>query len=67
MTSTTFPAPPNYSAYSKAQLLAAQASLQSYLAAATYKPAVLNLLPRLDASCYNSWLSALNQELSTRP
>jgi len=67
MTTPTFPAPPDYTTYSKAQLQASQASLQSYLAAASYKPALLNLVPRLDASCYSSWLSALNQELATRP
>ena len=67
MTNPTFPSPTSYSTYSKSQLQTAQASLTSYLAAATYKPALLNLLPRLDASCYSSWLSALNQELATRP
>jgi len=67
MTTPTFPAPPDYTTYSKSQLQTAQASLTSYLAAASYKPALLNLFPRLDASCYSSWLSALNQELATRP
>src|SRR6516165_7664014 len=62
MTTPTFPAPPDYTTYSKSQLQTAQASLQSYLAAATYKPALLNLFPRLDASCYSSWLSPLNRE-----
>jgi len=67
MTNPTFPSPPSYSTYSKSQLQTAQASLTSYLAQTSYKPALLNLSPRLDTSCYNSWLSALNQELSTRP
>ena len=64
MTTPTFPAPPDYTTYSKAQLQAAQASLQSYLAAASYKPALLNLAPRLDLA--NKIIERLSERLYDR-
>jgi hypothetical protein len=67
MSPPTFPANPNYTTFSKPQLIATQAVYQAYLSTATYKPALLNLHPRLDLALYNSWLSALNSELATRP
>lgn len=67
MSPPTFPPNPDYTKFSKPQLLSTQASYQAYLSASTYKPALLNLHPRLDTAMFSSWLSALQSELATRP